>query len=164
VLAPFVGRLYDRFGPRPLVVPGSVMLVLVLSQYARLDASTPIGWVLALNVLMSASFAFIFTPTFTTGLNPLPHRLHSHGSALLSTLQQLGGAAGTALLVALMVAGTAAAEAGGAAASAAQVAGLQLGFTAAAVGGGGVFLLSLFLKKSVTEPQAQAEQAAPAAH
>ncbi|GAA3678472.1 MDR family MFS transporter [Arthrobacter ginkgonis] len=164
VLAPFVGRLYDKFGPRPLTVPGSLMLVLVLSQYARLDGSTPLGWVLALNVLMSASFAFIFTPAFTTGLNPLPHRLHSHGSALLSTLQQLGGAAGTALLVALMVAGAATAAAGGAEASAAQVAGLQLGFAAAAIGSGGVFLLSLFMKKSAAEPGATVEQAAPAAH
>ncbi|GER22812.1 MFS transporter [Zafaria cholistanensis] len=164
VLAPFVGRLYDRFGPRPLVVPGALVLVVVLTQYARLDGSTPIGWVLALNVLMSASFAFIFTPAFTTGLNPLPHRLHSHGSALLSTLQQLGGAAGTALLVALMVAGAATAAAGGAEAPAAQVAGLQLGFAAAAVGSAGVLLLGVFLKKSAAEPQPHVGQAAPAAH
>jgi hypothetical protein len=66
--------------------------------------------------------------------------------------------------VALMVAGAATAAAGGAEASAAQVAGLQLGFAAAAVGSGGVFLLSLFMKKSAAESGATVEQSAPAAH
>ena len=41
-------------------------------------------------------------PRFTTALNPLPPKLYSHGSAILSTLQQVSGAAGVALLVAIV--------------------------------------------------------------
>ena len=46
--------------------------------------------------------AFLFTPAFTTALNPLPPSLYSHGSAILSTLQQVSGAAGVALLVTIV--------------------------------------------------------------
>lgn len=151
LLAPFVGRLYDRFGPRPLVVPGSVLLSVVLFSYTRLGPDTPIGLLVSLHLLMSLSFAFIFTPAFTTALNPLPHRLHSHGSAVLSTLQQLGGAAGTALLVGIMASGTAAAAAAGADEISAQVIGFRQGFTAAAVASLGVVLCSLFLRKAPRE-------------
>ena len=44
----------------------------------------------------------LFTPIFATGLNVLPRNLHSHGSAIMSTLQQVAGAVGTALLVTIM--------------------------------------------------------------
>ncbi|MGY5319257.1 MDR family MFS transporter [Neomicrococcus lactis] len=133
VLAPFVGRWYDKIGARSLVVPGSILLSLVLWQFTRFDASTPIWLILALMFTMNMSFALLFTPLFTTALNPLPHSLHSHGSALLSALQQLGGAAGTALLIGLMVSGTAAAAAQGADPITAEVSGLQHGYTAAAI-------------------------------
>ena len=55
-----------------------------------------------LHVLFSAGLAFLLTPSFTTGLNPLPPSLYSHGSAILTTLQQVSGAAGTALLVTVL--------------------------------------------------------------
>ena len=113
LLAPFVGRAYDKVGPRPLVIPGSVILALVLFGYSRLlGAETPIPVIIGLHLTMSLSLALIFTPAFTTALNPLPHSLHSHGSAVLSTLQQLGGAAGTALLVGVLASRISAGAAG----------------------------------------------------
>jgi len=82
---------------------------------------------------------------FTTALNPLPHSLHSHGSALLSALQQLGGAAGTALLIGLMVSGTATAMAAGADPITAEVEGLQHGYLAAAIVSLLIVVLSFFM-------------------
>lgn len=145
LLAPFVGRMYDKVGPRPLMIPGSVLLAAVMFSYSRLASDTPIWWLLVLHLAMSVSFAFIFTPAFTTGLNPLPHRLHSHGSAVLSTLQQLGGAAGTALLVGIMASSTAAATLAGATAVEAQVQGFRHGFLTAAIVSLSLIVLSLFL-------------------
>ncbi|MHA7223827.1 DHA2 family efflux MFS transporter permease subunit [Arthrobacter sp. RHLT1-20] len=101
LLGPFIGRLFDRVGPLPLTVTGSSLLVVALFQFSRLDAATPVGWIIALHVGLSLGLALIFTPAFTTGLNPLPPHLYSHGSAIMSTLQQVAGAAGTALLVSI---------------------------------------------------------------
>jgi DHA2 family lincomycin resistance protein-like MFS transporter len=50
----------------------------------------------------------LFTHIFATGLNQLPRSLHSHGSAIVSTLQQVAGAVGTALLVTIMTTSSAA--------------------------------------------------------
>ncbi len=145
LLAPLVGRLYDKVGPRPLLVPGTALLSVVMFAFSRLASDTPIWWILVLYLGMSLSFAFIFTPAFTTALNPLPHRLHSHGSAVLSTLQQLGGAAGTALLVGVLASKTASSALAGASEIEAQVMGFRSGFLIAAILSVSLIVLSLFL-------------------
>lgn len=145
LLAPLVGRLYDKVGPRPLLVPGTLLLSVVMFGFAQLASDTPIWWLLVLHLGMSLSFAFIFTPAFTTGLNPLPHRLHSHGSAVLSTLQQLGGAAGTALLVGILASRSASSALAGASEIEAQVTGFRSGFLLAAILSLALVVLSLFL-------------------
>ncbi|MEE2522003.1 MDR family MFS transporter [Pseudarthrobacter sp. J75] len=99
LLGPFIGRLFDKVGPLPLTVTGSILLVLSLWQFSMLDAGTPVPWIISLHVMLSFGLALLFTPAFTTGLNPLPKHLYSHGSAIMSTTQQVAGAAGTALLV-----------------------------------------------------------------
>lgn len=99
LLGPVIGRLFDKVGPLPLTVAGSLLLVLSLWQFSMLDAETAIPWIIALHVGLSFGLALLFTPAFTTGLNPLPKHLHSHGSAIMNTSQQVAGAAGTALLV-----------------------------------------------------------------
>jgi DHA2 family lincomycin resistance protein-like MFS transporter len=101
LLGPFIGRLFDKVGPLPLTVTGSVLMVLALWQFSMLDAGTPVWWIVTLHVGLSFGLALLFTPAFTTGLNPLPPHLYSHGSAIMSTTQQVAGAAGTALLVSI---------------------------------------------------------------
>ncbi|MEO8282340.1 MAG: DHA2 family efflux MFS transporter permease subunit [Pseudarthrobacter sp.] len=101
LLGPFVGRIFDKVGPLPLTVTGSILMVLSLWQFSMLDAGTPVWWIVSLHVGLSFGLALLFTPAFTTGLNPLPPHLYSHGSAIMSTTQQVAGAAGTALLVSI---------------------------------------------------------------
>lgn len=107
LMGPLVGRLYDRFGPRVLTIPGSLLVVGALFGFSRIGAATPIPTLLALHVTMMVGLALTFTPLFTSGLNVLPPRLYSHGSALVGTLQQVAGGAGTALLVTVMALGQA---------------------------------------------------------
>jgi MFS transporter, DHA2 family, lincomycin resistance protein len=145
LLAPWVGKLFDKVGPRPLLIPGGLLLSAILFGYTRLDEHTSLAVIVGLHLLMSIALAFIFTPAFTAGLNPLPHSLHSHGSAMLSTLQQLGGAAGTALLVGVMSAGTVAAAAAGKTALAAQASGFSRGFLVAAIVSLGIVVIAAFM-------------------
>ena len=114
---------------RLLLAGGAGLLLVSLLGYAVvLDVDTPIWLLVVMHLVMSLGLAFIFTPAFTTALNPLPHSLHSHGSALLSTLQQLAGAMGTALLVGVVASSTAAKIAAGSDPLTASVEGFQPGF------------------------------------
>ncbi len=161
LLAPSIGKLYDRIGPRPLVVPGTLLMTLTLFGLGRIDTSTPIWTLLALHLSLSVGLALLFTPVYTSALGPLPPELYSHGSAILSTLQQVAGAAGTALLVTLMYGRAASMTAQGAAPIAAQVSGLHLAFTVSAMIAAVAVVLALFLKRA---PQAQHGQDPDARH
>ncbi|MCU1431171.1 MAG: drug resistance transporter, EmrB/QacA subfamily [Actinotalea sp.] len=133
VLAPSVGRAHDRFGPRILLVPGTVVVSASAWGLALLgELSSP--WILlTIHVVLSAGLALVFTPLFTAALGALPPRLYSHGSATLGTVQQVAGAAGTALFVTVMTAQGAAVLARGGDEVAATATGVHGAFLVGAV-------------------------------
>ena len=102
LLAPPVGRLYDRIGPRVLVVSGSIVVSAAIWGMTLLTSTSSLWWVLAAHVTLSIGLALVFTPLFSAGLGAVPPNLYSHGSAVVGTLQQLAGAAGVALFITVM--------------------------------------------------------------
>ncbi|MBD3671207.1 MAG: multidrug efflux MFS transporter [Gammaproteobacteria bacterium] len=102
ILSPTVGRLFDRYGPTPLIVPGTLIFSAVMWAMTQLGPETWWGYILMGHIIIGASLALVFTPLFTASLGSIPPQLYSHGSATLGSIQQLSGAAGVALLVALM--------------------------------------------------------------
>ncbi|PFG41397.1 DHA2 family lincomycin resistance protein-like MFS transporter [Isoptericola jiangsuensis] len=133
LLGPVVGNLYDKVGPRPLVIPGLAAVGVSMVLFATLTTSSPVWWVVLGHLVLSLGLALVFTPTFTSALGGLVPSLYSHGSAVISTLQQLAGAAGTALFVALLTVRSVALLDDGASAAEATAGGAELGFTVAAV-------------------------------
>ena len=133
LLAPTVGRLYDRSGPTRLLVTGAVIVSAVFWSMTLLGTDTAPGWVLAAHVSLSLGLALLFTPLFTAGLAAVRPELYSHGSAMVGTVQQLAGAAGTALFVTVMASVAASRIAGGATDVAATAAGIHTAFLCGAV-------------------------------
>jgi DHA2 family lincomycin resistance protein-like MFS transporter len=152
VLGPIVGRLLDRYGPPVLATSGGVVLVLALWGLSTVDATTPIWLLLVMHVAVMTSLAFLFTPAFTSGLNPLPPHLYSHGSAILTTLQQVSGAAGTAVLVMIMAARTTTLTAAGQPPLEALNGGIEVAFRVAAVIAVGAAVLAAFLRNPMPVP------------
>lgn len=99
ILAPLIGRIYDAVGPRPLLVPGTFLVSAVLFFYSTLTPGTPVELLVAAQTAMSVGLAMSFTPLFSSSLGSLDRTLYSHGSAVLNTLQQVGGAAGVSILL-----------------------------------------------------------------
>jgi DHA2 family lincomycin resistance protein-like MFS transporter len=110
LLGPTVGRLFDRFGPRPLIIPGAIVVSIAMWTLA-LGLNENSSWVVLFiaYTILCLGLAFLFTPLFSTSLGSLPPKLYSYGSATVATLQQVAGAAGTAVFVALYATGLAAA-------------------------------------------------------
>ncbi|MEU6084355.1 MDR family MFS transporter [Streptomyces sp. NPDC047108] len=128
LLGPTIGKTFDRFGSRPLVLPGSIGMVLALGGFTQVSLTMPFWQVLGLHALLMVSLAATFTPVFTLGMGGLPPHLYSHGSSMLGTLQQVAAAFGTALVVTVMSARSSHLVADGVAAVPAQVSGMKLAF------------------------------------
>jgi len=133
LLAPFVGRTYDRIGPTVLLVTGAVIVSSVLWIMTTFQATTSPFSVLAAHVSLSVGLALLFTPLFSASLGSLRPQLYSHGSAIVGTAQQLAGAAGTALFVTVMAAQAAILVADGATDVAATAEGVRVAFVYGAV-------------------------------
>jgi DHA2 family lincomycin resistance protein-like MFS transporter len=142
LLGPVVGRLFDKLGPRPLVFPGAVVTSIALWLFTLLDASSPLLMVVGIHVLLTIGLSFMFTPLMTDALGSLPAELYSHGSAIVTTLQQVAGAAGTAVFITIMTVSSAAP--GGAV----DAVGTHAAFLVAALISLGVVALSLLVGRS----------------
>ncbi|MGY4721240.1 MDR family MFS transporter [Naumannella huperziae] len=132
---PIVGRIFDRFGPRVLALPGTLLLAASLFAFSRAGESTPVWMIVAAHIALMVGLSMLFTPMFTTALNDLPPHLYPHGSAWLGSLQQVAGAAGTALLVTVSatVAVATAGATGDPAAAGPQAAGFETAMSVGAV-------------------------------
>ncbi|MFC4014326.1 MDR family MFS transporter [Nonomuraea purpurea] len=133
LLGPTVGRLFDRFGGRILVVPGSIGIMLSLAGFTQVTMTMPFWLLLGLHALLMVSLAATFTPVFTLGLGAVPPALYSHASSILSTLQQVAAAIGTALVVTVMSARADALRAEGVTEQIANLDGMRLAFIIGAV-------------------------------
>jgi DHA2 family lincomycin resistance protein-like MFS transporter len=99
IVSAIVGRYYDRTGARRLTIPGAGIAAAALWFMSTITLDTPIWVILLAHLLFCSATAFMWTPLFTLALSALPHQLYPHGSAALNTIQQLGGAAGVAVLI-----------------------------------------------------------------
>lgn len=105
IVAPIAGSLYDKHGPRCLIFPGfilSTIVFIILSRVLTVSVSIPL--IIVLHCLSLVAVGMINTPTQTNSLNQLPLELYPHGTAITNTLQQIGGAFGTSLFIAIMTA------------------------------------------------------------
>lgn len=163
LLGPVIGRLFDRFGARPLVVPAAASMAVMVFLMSRATSHTPIWMLFAVHIGLMLSLACMFTPTFTSGLNALTPKLYGHGSALLGTLQQVAGAAGAAMLITLMQTRTQSLEGQGQVHQLALQGGISHALTIGSIIGLGAVVLATFLrgKPAAATPQGDPQQEVP---
>ncbi len=153
LISPIVGRIFDRKGPRILMVPGAIMLAGGIWLMATLGRDTPVWMVVGMHVIFAIGMALMMTPLMTTALSSLPDSLYSHGSAIMNTLQQLAGATGTAFLVVFLSRGTQAGLESGMSEAAATAQGTQWAFQLAGVLAIAIVILAPMLKR-IEQPAA----------
>lgn len=102
LMSPFMGSLFDKFGPRVLMVPATIVLSMTMFILSRLNIDTPLWVVIVSYILLMLSVSAIMMPAETNGLNQLPKRLYPHGTAVMTTLQPVAGAIGVSVFISIM--------------------------------------------------------------
>lgn len=156
LLGPLMGRIYDASGPRVLLIPGTIMIAAAMFVYSTVGPETPVWMLVVVQSVMSLGLAGSFTPLFSASLGSLERHLYSHGSAVLNTLQQVAGAAGTAMLVAIYSAALHSGEAAGLSPADSGAPGARAAFLLAAF----IALVPVVLSFFIRKPEDQEEQEA----
>jgi EmrB/QacA subfamily drug resistance transporter len=92
-------RLLNRVGPRPLMVLGMSLGALAMVYLAQLEPDSGYaGHVLPALMVLGVGMGNIFAPAFASATFGVDHRDSGVASAMVNTMQQVGGSIGTALL------------------------------------------------------------------
>ena len=103
VLAPFVGRMVDRYHPRPVLGFGFSVLAIALTWLSfEMSPGTPIWRLVLPFAAIGVGMAFVWSPLTATATRNLPPRLAGAGSAVYNSVRQLGAVLGSAGMAAFM--------------------------------------------------------------
>lgn len=103
----FMPVLLARFGPAKLLFAGSVLVALSFCGFAVLgEQSRYLTDVFSLLVVHSIGIALVFTPATMSAMQSAPDKQAGAVSGLVQMTQQIGGAAGIAIIVAAYAAGS----------------------------------------------------------
>jgi EmrB/QacA subfamily drug resistance transporter len=99
VAAGAASSLLPRFGPRPLMVGGTMASAAGMALFTQIKVhSSFAAYVLPAEIVMSLGMGFAFVALSSTALIGVDDRDAGVASALVNTTQQIGGSLGTALL------------------------------------------------------------------
>lgn len=101
-MAPITGKIFDKYGPRVISIVGLIITVASTYYLSKLELQTGYYYLMAIYTVRMFGMSMVMMPIMTNGLNQLPMKSNPHGTAMNSTLQQVSGAIGSAILLTIM--------------------------------------------------------------
>ncbi len=100
-VAPFAGRITDRFGPRNPLAAGMLVLAASLLLATRWTESTSYPGLLPAFLLNGVGQGLVTTPAMAAVMGSVPRERSGAASGVVNTMRQVGGLLGVAALGAL---------------------------------------------------------------
>ncbi|MFJ7511751.1 DHA2 family efflux MFS transporter permease subunit [Peribacillus simplex] len=101
VFAPIIGKLFDIYGPRAVITPGTILVVVGYGLYAMYGTDTALWIMVVTHIVMMLGIGMVLASVQTNTLNALPKQFYPDGIAITQTSQQVSGAIGIAVMVSL---------------------------------------------------------------
>lgn len=99
IAASIVGRIYDQYGPKWLIITGGVIMLLASIPLVTISRGSSL-WVLTIAyAIRMIGNACVFSPALSEAFSQLSRAENSHGTALNNTLRQVFGAVSVTMLV-----------------------------------------------------------------
>jgi len=105
LLAPQAGRLSDRFGPRPFVTGGLLVVAGSLFIFSRLGVHETFWNLLPAMILGGIGMSGAMAPTTAAAMASVRPEKAGVGSAVLNSMRQVGGSLGIAIMGAIVASG-----------------------------------------------------------
>jgi DHA2 family multidrug resistance protein len=102
IMVTLSGRIYDRVGPRPLMVIGFGILLVNTWQLSLIQGDTPIRWILFLLALRGLALGCVVQTTMVTALSVVPRRDLARGSSLTNATRLVVQSIGVAILATVL--------------------------------------------------------------
>lgn len=99
ITATFVGRLYDEYGPKRLIIFGGILMLVASIPFVTISKQTPIWLMTVAYAFRMIGNSFVFSPALSEAFHDLKGSENSHGTALNNTLRQASGALSVTMLV-----------------------------------------------------------------
>jgi DHA2 family multidrug resistance protein len=96
------GRIYDKVGPRPLMVSGFAILMVNTWQFSQIQANTSIGWIVFLLALRGLALGLTVQTTMVTALSVVARRDLPRGASLTNATRQVVQSIGVAVLATVL--------------------------------------------------------------
>lgn len=101
-MSPITGKLFDKYGPKGLAFTGLAITVITTYLLSQLSMETGYYEIMAIYTARMFGLSMVTMPIMTNGMNQLPMVSNPHGTAMNSTVQQVSGAIGSAILLTIM--------------------------------------------------------------
>jgi DHA2 family multidrug resistance protein len=102
IATPLAGRLYDRIGPRVLVLFGFSVLLVNTWQLSQIEADTSTGYIAFLMSLRGLALGCTVQTTFATALGTVPPMRLARGSSLINATRYVVQSIGVAVLATVL--------------------------------------------------------------
>lgn len=99
VCNPIMGRISDKIGIRYLAISGNLVLALGTLPMIFFDQHTSIAFIVGAYSLRCFGMSMVMMPTFSASMNALPASKVVDGNSAGSTLRQIAGSLGTAMMM-----------------------------------------------------------------
>ncbi|MFF2448491.1 DHA2 family efflux MFS transporter permease subunit [Neobacillus sp. NPDC058068] len=102
ILAPTIGSLFDKYGPKAVITPGTILVAIGYALYSQFGTDTALWMIVVTHIVMMLGIGAVLASVQTNTLNSLPKQYYPDGIAITQTVQQVAGAIGIAVIVALL--------------------------------------------------------------
>ncbi len=103
IATPSAGRLYDKIGPRMIMVVGFIILCINTWQLAEIQATTPISYIVFLLALRGLAVGLTLQTSFVSALSAIHIDQLPRGSSLLNSTRFVVQAVAVAALATVLV-------------------------------------------------------------
>ncbi len=102
LMMPFSGKLFDKFGAKPVVIPGLLIILFSTYELSMLTMDTSAETIKWLIAVRGFGLGLAMMPITTAGMNAVPPQLVARASALQNVIRQVASSMGIAVLTTVM--------------------------------------------------------------